>query len=81
VPELAKKHGRVLIACPAFAADCLETLEEISLRLRAAFLAAGGRELRVVSCLNAHPRWVDALEKLCAIEICGLGNGFHEPTG
>ncbi|HUR29189.1 MAG TPA: ferrochelatase [Planctomycetota bacterium] len=74
VPELAREHKRVLIACPAFTADCLETLEEISVRLRAAFLAAGGEELRVVPCLNAHPRWIEALAKLCE-ELAASSNG------
>ena len=66
VPALAKSHRRVLLACPGFAADCLETLEEISQRLRESFRANGGEELRVVPCLNAHPAWVDALARLSA---------------
>ncbi len=69
VPALAKSFPRVLIACPAFAADCLETLEEISGRLRESFCANGGQELRVVPCLNSHPTWVEAMAKLCAAEI------------
>ncbi|MEO6710309.1 MAG: ferrochelatase, partial [Planctomycetota bacterium] len=64
VPALAKKHRRVLIACPAFAADCLETLEEVSVRLRDSFVASGGVELRSVPCLNAHPAWVEALARI-----------------
>ena len=64
VPDLAKTKPRVLVACPGFAADCLETLEEIGQRLRADFLARGGRELRVVPCLNDHPRWVEALAQI-----------------
>ena len=52
---------RLLVICPAFIADCLETLEEIGIRGRAAFLAAGGREFSLIPCLNEHPRWIDAL--------------------
>jgi protoporphyrin/coproporphyrin ferrochelatase len=52
------------VACPGFAADCLETLEEIHLRLEEGFRAAGGRELVVAPCLNAHPEWVRALAGL-----------------
>jgi len=64
VPALAKRAPRVLIAMPGFAADCLETLEEIGERLRDAFLAAGGTELRVVPCLNDHPAWVRGLAEM-----------------
>jgi ferrochelatase len=61
VPALAPRAPRVLIAMPGFAADCLETLEEIGERLRDAFLEAGGKELRVAPCLNAHPAWIRGL--------------------
>jgi protoporphyrin/coproporphyrin ferrochelatase len=54
---------RLLVLCPAFVADCLETLEEIGLRARDNFLAAGGTELVQIPCLNDHPLWLDALEK------------------
>lgn len=64
VPKLAKSKPRVLIACPGFAADCLETLEEIGQRLRDDFQAQGGRELRLVPCLNARSAWVSALARL-----------------
>ena len=50
--------------CPAFVADCLETLEEIGLRCRATFLQAGGQELTLIPCLNDQPVWVEALEKI-----------------
>jgi ferrochelatase len=55
---------RLLVICPAFVSDCLETLEEIGLRGRDAFRAAGGGELTLIPCLNEHPLWLDALEKL-----------------
>lgn len=64
VPELARTKPRILIACPGFAADCLETLEEIGLRLKQSFQAGGGTELRLVPCLNASEPWIDALERL-----------------
>ncbi len=66
VNQLAKSKRRVLIACPGFAADCLETLEEIGQRLERSFRANGGQELRLVPCLNDHPRWLDTLLKLSA---------------
>jgi ferrochelatase len=62
IVELAKAGvRRVAVLCPAFVADCLETLEEIGIRARDDFRAAGGQELRLVPSLNAHPAWVDAV--------------------
>lgn len=52
------------VICPGFAADCLETLEEIAMECRAAFLAAGGREFRYIPCLNERPDWIAALTDL-----------------
>lgn len=64
VPALAGRAERVLVAMPGFAADCLETLEEVGVRLAESFRAAGGRELRVAPCLNDHPAWVEALSEM-----------------
>jgi ferrochelatase len=52
---------RVDVFCPGFAADCLETLEEIGIAARRAFLAAGGTDFYLVSCLNDSPEWISAL--------------------
>ena len=57
---------RLVVLCPSFVADCLETLEEIGLRARADFRAAGGQELALVPSLNAHPAWVDGLVAMLA---------------
>jgi ferrochelatase len=51
----------LLVICPGFVTDCLETLEEIGLRGRETFLQAGGRELSLIPCLNTHPRWLETL--------------------
>jgi ferrochelatase len=40
--------------CPGFVADCLETLEEIAIENKAAFLAAGGGEFHYIPCLNEN---------------------------
>jgi ferrochelatase len=65
LPELAAKGVRtVAVMCPAFVADCLETLEEIGIRARAAFTAAGGSDLTLVPSLNATPDWVAAVAAL-----------------
>jgi ferrochelatase len=55
---------KLLVMCPAFVTDCLETLEEIAMRGRELFIEAGGENLTLVPCLNEHPRWLDALEKI-----------------
>lgn len=52
---------RVHVCCPGFVSDCLETLEEIGISARQAFLAAGGTELHALPCLNDAPEWIDAL--------------------
>ena len=57
---------RVDIVCPGFVADCLETLEELGIRARAKFLAAGGRELQLIECLNEAPEWIAALAAISA---------------
>ncbi|MDR2127965.1 MAG: ferrochelatase [Burkholderiaceae bacterium] len=53
--------ARVDVVCPGFASDCLETLEEIAIEARAAFLAAGGRQYHYIACLNDAPEWIAAL--------------------
>jgi protoporphyrin/coproporphyrin ferrochelatase len=60
----ARGIKKLLVICPAFVSDCLETIEEIGMRGRETFLAAGGGELTLVPCMNEHPRWLDALEKM-----------------
>jgi ferrochelatase len=62
LPELAAQgKKRVVVFSPAFVADCLETLEEIGMRAKHDFLAAGGESLALVPSLNATPAWVDAV--------------------
>lgn len=52
---------RLLVICPAFVSDCLETIEEIDGRGRESFLGAGGQSFTMIPCLNDHPAWVGAL--------------------
>jgi ferrochelatase len=62
LPELvAAGHRRLAVLCPAFVADCLETLEEIGIRARERWHELGGDELHLVPSLNAHPAWVGAV--------------------
>jgi len=62
LPELAKTGARrVAVLCPAFVADCLETIEEIGDRARHDWKEAGGEELVLVTSLNAEDDWVEAV--------------------
>jgi ferrochelatase len=56
---------KLLVMCPAFVADCIETLEEIGDRGAQQFKEAGGQELLLIPCLNDDPNWAKALHKLC----------------
>ena len=61
--EEMPKEGikKLLILCPAFVSDCLETLEEIAMRGKESFLNAGGESYTMIPCLNTDPRWVNSL--------------------
>jgi ferrochelatase len=62
LPELAARGvKRLAVACPAFVADCLETLEEIAIRGRNQWLELGGEELTLMPSLNSEPAWVEAV--------------------
>ncbi len=62
--ELPKEGiKRLLVVCPAFVSDCLETLEEIAGQGKEIFLHAGGESFTVIPCLNTHPLWVNAIAK------------------
>lgn len=52
---------RLLVACPSFTTDCLETLEEIGIGLREDFLKLGGEDFALVPCLNSSDTWVKTL--------------------
>ncbi len=72
VVGLARERvGRVDVVCPGFVADCLETLEEIGLEVKQAFLGAGGREFHAIPCLNEHPLWIGALADLVVRHLQG----------
>ena len=60
LPERGIRH--LAVACPAFVADNLETLEEIGMAGRELFLEAGGETFTLIPCLNDEPGWVSVLE-------------------
>lgn len=62
---------RVDVICPGFLADCLETLEEISLEGRDAFLQSGGEIFHYIPCLNDQPAGIRALADLACRHLAG----------
>ena len=67
-PRLEEMPGqgvkKLLILCPAFVSDCLETLEEIAEEGKETFMHAGGEEFTMIPCLNTDPNWIKALDQL-----------------
>lgn len=63
--EELPKEGvkKVIVVCPAFVSDCLETLEEMGEEGKETFLHAGGENFELIPCLNVHPLWVSAVAK------------------
>jgi ferrochelatase len=59
------------LVCPGFTGDCLETLEEISMEARHAFLEAGGKTFSYIDCLNDSPRWLAALSDIAIRHMGG----------
>ncbi|MSQ53730.1 MAG: ferrochelatase [Betaproteobacteria bacterium] len=63
--ELARSGVReVDVVCPGFVSDCLETLEELGIGARAAFLGAGGNRFQLMPCLNESPEWIEAMRNI-----------------
>lgn len=70
--ELARQGvHEVAVMCPGFAADCLETLEEIGQEVRDAYLAAGGKTFHYIACLNDSHAWIAALADLAIRHLQG----------
>ncbi len=61
LPTEGKK--KILVVCPAFVSDCLETLEEIAQEGKHTFKEAGGESFTMIPCLNVHPLWVETILK------------------
>ncbi|MNW19729.1 Ferrochelatase [compost metagenome] len=59
------------MVCPGFVADCLETLEEISLECRDAFIGAGGKQFRYIPAINDDPAWIAGLASLVERHLQG----------
>jgi protoporphyrin/coproporphyrin ferrochelatase len=72
LPRLANEgKKKMLVICPAFVSDCLETIEEIGMRGCEEFMAGNGKEFTRIPCLNEHPAWISALEKMANTFLAG----------
>lgn len=60
----AKGIKKLVIACPAFVSDCLETLEEIEMEGRETFMEAGGTSYKVIPCLNTSQSWINSIAEI-----------------
>ena len=69
--EAANGTKALAVAAPGFSADCLETLEELAIRGREQFLAAGGQDLAALACLTAGEPGMAMLEFLVRRELGG----------
>ena len=63
--------GRVDVSCPGFAADCLETLEEVAMECRDTFLKAGGKDFNYIPTTNSTPAWMTALSIIALENLQG----------
>lgn len=54
---------KLLVVCPSFVSDCLETLEEIEIRGKESFMGSGGESFAMIPCLNTNHLWVKALSR------------------
>ena len=62
----------VEVICPGFPVDCLETLEEIAMEGKQAFLSSGGQDFHYIACLNDRPAWMSALAALSLVPGCRM---------
>jgi ferrochelatase len=72
IEQLAQKGvKKVDVVCPGFTSDCLETLEEINMEVRQAFMSAGGQQYSYIPCLNEDPAWISALADVAEQHLAG----------
>lgn len=78
--ERLGKEGikKLLVLCPAFVSDCLETLEEIAMQGKESFIEAGGEEFTQIPCLNDHSTWIETLSKWINNNAAGMNKEFYE---
>ena len=66
IPALARQKGvnHLVVICPSFISDCLETLEEIGIQAKRDFLSAGGKQLFLLPCLNHTTEWIFSMSEI-----------------
>ena len=70
--ELARTGLRhIMVICPGFVTDCLETIDEIGYVGLQQFQAAGGETLQLVACLNDRPQWIAAMTRIVLEQLQG----------
>jgi ferrochelatase len=62
LPSIGVKN--LLVICPGFASDCVETLEEINIQGKNSFLSSGGKNFDLIPCLNDNEDHINLFEKL-----------------
>jgi len=62
---------KMMVICPAFVSDCLETIEEIGMRGCEDFMKASGKEFTRIPCMNEHPGWIAALANMADTFLAG----------
>ena len=62
IPKQGKKN--ILVICPGFASDCVETLEEIAIQGKESFVDAGGENFDLIPCLNDNEDHINLLKNL-----------------
>ncbi|TCK17960.1 ferrochelatase [Thiogranum longum] len=72
--------GRVDVVCPGFSADCLETLEEISVQNRETFIESGGSEYHYIPALNERQDHIEALSQLLVRNMAGWDEDCNDPA-
>ena len=72
VRELAQTGTKSIdVVCPGFVSDCLETLEEIAMEVKAAFLEEGGERFHYIECLNDSQLWIEGLQAIAQSHMGG----------
>ena len=72
---------RVDVICPGFTSDCLETLEEIGMEVRAEFLTHGGKDFHYIPCLNESPSLISALADIAQQHMSGWATNASGELG
>jgi ferrochelatase len=75
-----QRTGRVDVVCPGFVSDCLETLEEIAMENKTAFLNAGGGAFHYIPCLNETDPWIRALADIATLNLQGWIDERTDPA-